>query len=97
MADAHSVDTNKLNQFLGNKMGPCPLCRKLHTFVLAPTLMELREFREGGLVVGDTPIMPLAVLTCNYCGNTVLINALVAGVLEDSGKPQNTQKGAEGK
>ena len=94
MANAHSVDTNKLNQFLGDKMGPCPLCRKLHTFVLAPTLMELREFREGGLVVGDTPIMPLAVLTCNNCGNTVLINALVTGVLK---KPQKNEEGAKEK
>jgi hypothetical protein len=40
----------------------------------------MTEFTQAGLVLGG-PVVPLAPVTCNNCGNTVLLNALMAGVV----------------
>lgn len=81
------VDTMKLNHALNGKISRCPACGS-SSFTAMPTLMELREFRQGSLVVGGSPIVPLAVLTCQNCGNTLLINALVTGLMENP-KPED--------
>jgi hypothetical protein len=45
-------------------------------------VFELRRFHGGSLVVGGDPILPVFPVTCNVCGNTVLINAVRAQVVE---------------
>lgn len=41
-------------------------------------VFELREFNDGNFVLGgpNSSIVPLIPVTCDKCGNTVLINAL---------------------
>lgn len=78
----HIVDLKRLNSALSGKIGPCPLCGKRGTLSAMPTLMELREYHSGDFVVGGTPIIPLVVLTCSNCGNTVLINALAMKLMD---------------
>lgn len=57
----------------------CPMCfaRNWH---VAPTA-ELRDFTGGDLVLGG-PIIPVVPVVCTNCGNTVLVNALIAGAVE---------------
>lgn len=93
MNDAYKVDADKLNQALQGKLGPCPLCHELNTYVLTPTVMELREFHGGDFIIGGMPIVPLVALTCKNCGNTVLINALVTGIVEQPNASQQRKEG----
>jgi hypothetical protein len=64
----------------------CSMC-DARNWNLSDKLFELREFQGGELVLGTGPIIPLVVVTCNNCGNTVLVNAIKAGAIE----PQHNQ------
>lgn len=41
---------------------------------------QLSEYNEGSLVLGG-PLVPVVPVTCGSCGNTVLVNAIVAHVV----------------
>lgn len=43
------------------------------------TLFELRQFNEGSMVIGG-PLIPVIPISCGNCGNTVMINAIAAGL-----------------
>ena len=43
--------------------------------------MELRPFNEGRLG-GPGPVVPLLVITCSTCGNTLFFNAILAGLVD---------------
>ena len=49
---------------------------------------QLLEFNQGSLVIGG-PVIPVIPIVCNNCGNTLLVNAIIAGVLkpDSGGKP----------
>lgn len=84
----------KLNSFIKENWKPpatCNVC-KSNNWNIADSVYELREFHGGGLVVGGGGggIVPLCPVTCNTCGNTVLINPLVAGI--DLGGEKNDSK-----
>lgn len=84
MSDAaYEVDLDKLNLAISKKILKCPACQMSGTLSVMPTLMELREFHNGDFVIGGAPIVPLAVLTCKNCGNTLLINALTTGLISN--------------
>ena len=83
---------DKLVKFLQEKWKPpasCTVCRS-NTWDVSKEIYELREFQGGGLVVGPGPIVPVVPVTCTTCGNTVLLNALVAGI-ELKGEPQKNE------
>ena len=63
----------------------CPLC-KTGTWEIQDSLFELRQFNNGNMVVGG-PIIPVVVVLCKNCGNTVLINALVANAVTNPWSP----------
>src|ERR1051326_8514732 len=64
----------------------CPVCQN-NNWTVSEWLAELRKFEETFSFGG--PVFPLAVVTCNVCGNTLLFNALTAGLLE--AKKQGTE------
>ena len=70
-------DSERLIQFLNEKWQgrPCPMCH-MSTWSAQNKIFELREFHGGGLVIGGSPIIPVIPITCNNCGNTILINAI---------------------
>lgn len=41
---------------------------------------QLSEFHQGSMVVGG-PLIPLVPVTCNNCGYTIVVNAILAGAL----------------
>jgi len=73
----------KLMEYVQDSWKPpiqCPLC-KGNEWVPSEEIYEIREFHGGGLVLGGGgKISPIFPITCRICGNTVLINPLVAGI-----------------
>jgi hypothetical protein len=59
---------------------PCAQCGTA-VWQVQDAIFELRGFSGGSLVVGGA-IIPLIPVTCANCGNTVLVNAILAGVVE---------------
>lgn len=86
------LDLDKLNESISKKIGKCPLCGALHSFTAMQEIMELRQFLYGDIAIGGKmTILPLVILTCSNCGNTVLINALHANAI----KKEPEDKGGE--
>lgn len=76
-------EKEKLLKFLHEKitdMEDCPLCKK-NQWSVSDKIWEVREFFRGGLHVSD-PKIPVLSITCNNCGNTIFLNAIVAGFVE---------------
>jgi len=53
----------------------------LPTGWLGEPLGEIREFKGGAFVLPGQ-LYPLIVLVCQTCGNTILLNAMVAGIVK---------------
>lgn len=56
----------------------CPMCGA-GNWNVSDKVFEIREFHDGNLVLGSGPIIPLVPVTCDNCGNVILVNAIVAG------------------
>jgi predicted nucleic-acid-binding Zn-ribbon protein len=57
----------------------CPMCGH-SSWNIPSEVYEIREFHGGGLVLGPIPIVPVIPITCSNCGNTILVNSIVAGI-----------------
>lgn len=75
-------DTKKFLAFLTEKWGnrDCPMCGT-GPWEVQEKSFQLNEFNNGNLVVGG-PIIPVVPVTCRNCGNTVLVNGLISGAVE---------------
>ena len=73
----------KMRDFLKNNWAiprTCSVCHK-NSWNISPEVFELRSFHGGSMVIGGKGgIVPLILVTCANCGNTIFINALVAGL-----------------
>ncbi|MFP6583795.1 MAG: hypothetical protein VCD00_14745 [Candidatus Hydrogenedentota bacterium] len=58
----------------------CPLCGR-HDWAVQHELYELRQ-HNGNNVIGGETVIPIVPVTCKKCGNTVMINGIIAGVVE---------------
>lgn len=78
------LNTKKLLDEIRNKWGgrPCPYCGEAE-WLASDKIFELREYNDGNLVIGGVPIQPVVPITCNNCGNTVLINPIVINAVEE--------------
>ena len=47
---------------------------------ISDKVFELREFKDGNMIIGNVPIFPVIPVTCANCGNSLMINALIAGI-----------------
>lgn len=70
---------NHINDKWINKT--CPYCGGVD-WTVSEKIFELREFNNGSLNIGGivTPVIPVV---CNKCGNTVLINMIITGLLKE--------------
>ncbi len=84
------LDNEKLITYLKDnwKGQRCPLCQQ-GNWIVSKGLFELREFQGGGLVVGGSPILVVAPITCDNCGNTVLVNVIRAGLISQPKKKED--------
>jgi hypothetical protein len=69
----------KLNKVWNNKV--CEICSEPN-WIIDDTFFELREFHGGRTVLGSGAIKPLITISCTYCGNTKMINAIQLGLVD---------------
>lgn len=79
------IDTDKMLEHLKSKWQgrPCQMCG-IGNWNISDSIYELREFNEGQLALGGGPIIPVVPITCDNCGNTVFVNAIKAGLIEQN-------------
>jgi hypothetical protein len=71
----------------------CNICNS-NTWTISDTVFEMREFHGGNMVLGgDSAIQPVISLTCQNCGQTVFMNAIMLGVIETGHKQPNQEEG----
>ena len=58
----------------------CPVCGNSEWF-LHDEAVEVRTFGEGRLAASGS-VIPLMIVICTTCANTLFFNALVAGLVE---------------
>jgi hypothetical protein len=77
----HPEEKAKLVQFIQIKwkLDDCPVCRKTETYDVSEQVYQIVEYPEMGRLSGEV-VAPIVPVTCRNCGNTILVNALVAGV-----------------
>ena len=56
-------------------------------FSVQDQAFELRAFNDGNLIVGG-PIIPVVPVVCTNCGNTILVNAIIAGAVKPGVEPK---------
>lgn len=91
------VDRERMDAFLNRIRGPvCPLCGNSN-WTAADTVFQAIEFDYKGVMLGGAS-MPIVPITCTQCGNTHMINALVAGIIDrEVPDERQTETNAEGK
>jgi hypothetical protein len=77
------VDSQKLISHLSAKWQgrACQMCGT-NKWTVSDSIFELREYNQGDLVLGGSPLIPVVPVTCNNCGNTVFVNAITAGLID---------------
>lgn len=86
--------TSALDDLWSEESSGCWVCGE-NDWTIPPFLMELREFHGGPVVVGRSRYVPLLVVTCKNCGNTVTFNAFVLGILDPAeGIPEEPEAAA---
>lgn len=88
------IKIEKVVQHLNSKWGnrPCSMCGS-NSWNVSDKIYELREFHGGNLVLGSEPIFPVIPVSCNNCGNSVMVNALLAGAIERQNLESKEEKG----
>jgi hypothetical protein len=80
-----AAQTDKLRQKTWYFSNPCEVCH-MTNWALHPRIYEIREFNGGNFVM-DGPLIPFVVIQCNTCGNMRYINAIAAGIVNQTGGP----------
>ena len=85
MADIHVTErTKEIIERLKEAWGqtrPCPLCGKVR-WIVTDEMYELNLLGKiGTLKIG--PKIPVVPVTCANCGNTVVLNAVIAGLMKE--------------
>lgn len=80
-------DNTKTIAYLQSKWASrlCPMCGK-GPWNIHDSTYQLTEYNEGSMVIGG-PVIPVVPIICGNCGNTVLVNAIIAGVVKLSTPP----------
>lgn len=79
-------ESARLIDHLRSKWGDgrrCPMCDH-SAWEISSKIFEIREFHDGNLVIGSGPIIPIIPVSCKNCGNTILLNAIIAGFVKAS-------------
>lgn len=81
----YKIDINKVQKFIWNKWKnfQCTCCNE-NNWHISDEAYELRAFRWGNMVVWWVPIIPVVPVTCNNCGNTIFINAVVSKIIDNN-------------
>lgn len=76
-----NIDEKKIELFFKEKNIPvCQFCSH-NNWGVSPKVFQLHEFDTNGLTIGG-PAFPVVPITCNHCGNTLFINAIIAKLID---------------
>ncbi len=64
----------------------CPVCGR-RNWNINDLIVESREFHNGDIMLGNSAIMPLVTLTCASCSNTLFLNAIHLGAVDNNNNP----------
>jgi hypothetical protein len=87
------LDARNLIAHLNRKWGEnraCPMCGG-NDWNVQPSMFQLLQFAQGSLVVGG-PVIPVVPIICTTCGNTILINAIIADILKPPRQAPHVEK-----
>ena len=75
-------DTQGIIKYLNDKWHgrPCPLCQSAK-WIVQDGFFQLTAYHPGKMVLGGA-VIPLIPVTCSNCSNTILVNAILSGVLK---------------
>lgn len=78
------INMEKLLETLNTKWANkrCPMCGE-NDWNLQDKVFELREYNNGGLIIGNVPIVPVVPITCTNCGNVIFVNPMIASEIEE--------------
>lgn len=65
------------------RQGNCPVC-DANQWILPDRIMEIRAHAGGAFLLGGMSIEPILEIICRNCGNTISVNAFMAGVVKKS-------------
>lgn len=79
------VKEEKLQEYIKQiKVPACQLCGN-NQWGLSDQIFQLLEFDPNGASIGGSAF-PVAAITCKHCGNTLFVNAIVAGLVDKTGE-----------
>lgn len=83
------IDSEKVIKHLQEKWkgARCSMCGE-GSWAVQDSAFQMTEFSHGGLAIGG-PVIPVVPVMCSNCGNTVLINAILAGVVKQDEEKAN--------
>ena len=75
------IDSKKIIDFLSEKWKgrDCPMCGK-GPWNVQSKVFQLTEFYQSSIVIGG-PVIPVIPVSCENCGHTVLVNAIISGAM----------------
>ena len=82
----HGLEIAHMIRYLESKWGerPCPMCEK-RQWSITDSVYELKAHQKGAFLT-DGFVVPVVLVVCNNCGNTVLVNAITAGIVKTDRK-----------
>lgn len=81
----------KLNSLWKNQK-ICQVCQN-NNWSVSDIVFELREYHGGGMVISGSGILPLISITCQNCGQTILMNAMSLGIIKPGSPVSENLKG----
>jgi len=90
------IDVSIVFEFLQAKWKdrPCPMCGQ-DSWSIQQGVFALLELHEKGVAIGSSSpspvhpaaeVVPVVPVVCKSCGNTVLVNAIVADIIKEEAK-----------
>jgi predicted RNA-binding Zn-ribbon protein involved in translation (DUF1610 family) len=58
---------------------PCPMCRSNEWTLNGYVALPLAD-QPNTIIIGGGAVLPAVAVVCRNCGNTVLVNAVIAGI-----------------
>ena len=86
MTKLSKEDAEKIVSYLKEKWQgrTCPMCQT-GNWIVQDNCFQLMRYDANAFVIGGT-VIPVIPVICNNCSNTLLINAILAGVINPKEK-----------
>lgn len=91
MSKLSKYEGEKLISYLKEKWKgkSCPMCQT-GNWIVQDSCFQLTEYNTDAFVIGG-PVIPIIPVVCNNCSNTLLISALLAGIISPNEKVSSPQ------